>query len=238
MPWKPLSQICREVEQLPLPPFTPTEATKLTGVLAHHLGVNPSEISLAALEAAWFTIPKCLEFVMHRDAREMKWLVSGRRSPEGKREVIRPDHWAFLTMDIEHHIARDLDGKVVYADLKGAFGNDLTEEEWQSVEHQLAPPSPAPVSKAGAEDRAPASNALHTRPQSETAKFRKRLREWIEEFVVTEEAQGLVKTEILQRARLKFKFPITENMFREVWRAAEIPAGFRNPGVRLKRTPG
>ena len=149
MPWKSLFQICREVEQLPLRPSTPTEATELTGVLARHLGINPSEISLAALEAAWFTIPKCLEFVMHRDAREMKWFVSGRRSPDGKREVIRPDHWAFLTLDIEHQIARDLDGRLVYADLKGAFGNDLTEEEWQSVELQLAPPSPAPVSKDG-----------------------------------------------------------------------------------------
>ena len=150
MPWKPLSQICREVEQRPLPPLTPTEATELTDTLARHFGINPSEISLAALERAWFTIPKCLVYVMRRDAREMKWLVSGRRSPDGEREVIRPDHWAFLTMDLEHQAARDLDGKVVYADLKGAFGNDLTEEEWLSVRDQLAPPSPAPVPKAGA----------------------------------------------------------------------------------------
>ena len=149
MPWKPFSQMCREVGQLPLRPFTPTEATELTDVLARQLGVNPSEISLAALEAAWFTIPKYLEIVMRSGAREMKWFVSGRRSPDGKREVIRPDHWAFLTLDIERQVARDLDGKLVYADLKGAFGNDLTEEEWQSVESQLAPPSPAPDSKGG-----------------------------------------------------------------------------------------
>ena len=148
MPWKSLFQILREVEQLPLRPLTPTEATELTDTLARHLGKNPSEISLAALEAAWFTIPKYLEFVMHRNAREMKWFVSGRRSPDRKREVIRPDHWAFLTLDIERQVARDLDGKLVYADLKGAFGSDLTEEEWQSVERQLAPPSPALVSKA------------------------------------------------------------------------------------------
>ncbi len=141
--------MCREVGQLPLRPFTPTEATELTDVLARQLGVNPSEISLAALEAAWFTNPKYLEFVMRSGAREMKWFVSGRRSPDGKHEVIRPDRWAFLTLDIERQVARELDGKFVYADLKGAFSNDLTEEEWQSVRDQLAPPSPAPVPKAG-----------------------------------------------------------------------------------------
>lgn len=227
MPWKPLSQICREVEQLPLPPFTPTEATKLTGVLAHHLGVNPSEISLAALEAAWFTIPKCLEFVMLRDAREMKWLVSGRRSPEGKREVIRPDHWAFLTMDIERHIARDLDGKVVYADLKGAFGNDLTEEEWQSVKRQLA----------AAEDRAPASNAPHPRSQSETAKLRKRVTKWIEEFAATDEAKGRVKAYFFQRVHSAVGQSVPYYMFREAWTAAEIHEGFKKAGARPKRIP-
>ena len=209
----------------------------MTDALARHLGVNPSEISLAALEAAWFTIPKYLGIVMRGGAREMKWFVSGRRSPDGKREVIRPDHWAFLTLDIEHQVARDLDGKLVYADLKGAFGSDLTEEELLSVKRQLAPPSPAPVLKAGAEDRAPASNAPHPRSQSETAKLRKQLTKWIEEFAVTEEAKRLVKAEFLQRARGEFDTPITENVFREAWRFAEIPAVFRKAGTRLRHTP-
>ena len=149
MPWRPLLEICREVEQIPLR-LTPTAATELTGAFARRLGVNPSEISHAALlEVARLAIPKNLETVMRLSALEMKWLASGRRSADGKREVIRPDHWAFLTLDIELQVVRGLDGKVVYADVKGAFGNDLTEEEWQSVEYQLAPPSPAPVSKAG-----------------------------------------------------------------------------------------
>lgn len=169
MPWKPLSQICRQVEELPFRP-TSTAVAELKGVLARRLGVDPSEISHAALlEAGGLMIPELLEVVMHNGAREMKWLVSGRRSPDGEREFIRPDHWAFLTIDIEHKIARDLDGKVVYADLKGAFGNDLTEEEWQSVRDQLAPPSPAPVPKAGTT----APNADTPQPDAGTPETRR-----------------------------------------------------------------
>ena len=169
MPWRPLFEICREVEQLPLR-LTSTAATELTGALARRLGVNPPEISRAALlEATRLAIPENLEAVMRLGAREMKWLASGRCSADGKREVIHPDRWAFLTLDIERQAARDLDGKVVYADLRGAFGNDLTEEEWQSVELQLAPPSPAPDLKAGTA----VPTAVTPQPDAETPETRR-----------------------------------------------------------------
>ena len=102
-------------------------------------------------------------------------------------------------------------------------------------ERALAPetqPQNRPQSEAVA-----TSNALHTRPQSETAKLRKQLREWIEEFAATKEATGCVKADFLQRAREEVDTRITENMFKEVWRAAEVPAVFRNAGARLKHTP-
>ena len=81
------------------------------------------------------------------------------------------------------------------------------------------------------------SNALNTQPQSETAKLRKRLRKWIEKFAVTEEAKGLVKADFLQLAREKVNKRITDNLFKETWRVAEIPAVFREAGPPLKRRP-
>ena len=91
MPWKPLSQICREIEELPFRP-TPTAAAELKGVLARRLGVNPSEISHAnLLEVVRRGTPECLEILIRFYAREARWLASGRRSPDGEREVNR-DH--------------------------------------------------------------------------------------------------------------------------------------------------
>ena len=81
-----------------------------------------------------------------------------------------------------------------------------------------------------------ASNTLHTQSQSETAKLRKRLTKWIEEFAATDEAKGLVKAEFFQRARGEVDLRIPYWMFREAWSAAEIPAAFKKAGPRLKRT--
>ena len=81
------------------------------------------------------------------------------------------------------------------------------------------------------------SNALHLRSQSETAKLRKRLTKWIEEFAVTDEAKGLVKADFFELALKGVDPRIPYYMFREAWSAAEIPEDFTKPGVRLKRTP-
>ena len=81
------------------------------------------------------------------------------------------------------------------------------------------------------------SNALPTRTQSETAKLRKRLTKWIEEFAVTDEAKGLVKADFFELALKGVDPRIPYYMFREAWSAAEIPEDFTKPGVRLKRTP-
>lgn len=92
-------------------------------------------------------------------------------------------------------------------------------------------PQNLPQSEAGL-----ASNTLHTQSQSETAKLRKRLTKWIEEFAATDEAKGLVKAEFFQRARGEVDLRIPYWMFREAWSAAEIPAAFKKAGPRLKRT--
>ena len=79
------------------------------------------------------------------------------------------------------------------------------------------------------------SNAPHPRSQSETAKLRKRVTKWIEEFAVTDEAKPLVKADFFQLAqnRVKSCIPISHHMFREAWSAAEIPGAFKKAGVRL-----
>ena len=144
MPWRPLLEVCREVERLSVR-LNPAATKELKLFFANRLGIAVGQISDNDLSRVIkSTTLQRPEGAMVHAAREMLWLASGRRSADGKREVIRPDRWAFLTLDIEHQAARDLDGKVVYADLKGAFGNDLTEEEWQEVELGLAPPKPTP----------------------------------------------------------------------------------------------
>ncbi len=132
-------------------------------------------------------------------------------------------------------IAITNDARSQFCDRHG-LEHPKSDDQEPPQEKSQATPETQPQNRPQSEALA-TSNALHTRPQSETAKLRTRLRKWIEEFAVTEEATGLVKTDFLQRAREKVDPRITDNMFKETWRAADIPAVFRNAGVRLKHTP-
>ena len=172
MPWRPLLEICREVERLSVR-LNPAATKELKLFFANRLGLAVGQISDDDLsKVIKSTTLKNLEGVMVHAAREMKWLASGRRSADGNREVIHPDRWAFLTLDIEHQAVRDLNGNVVYADLKGAFGNDLTEKEWQEVELGLTPPTP--TTRVGHEPKEAVEIAAPEESEDEPAPPRKK----------------------------------------------------------------
>ena len=172
MPWRPLLEICREVERLSVR-LDPAATKELKLYFANRLDLAVGQISDDDISTVTkFATLQRPEVVMVHAAREMKWLAFGRRSADGIREVIHPDRWGYLTLDIEHQAARDLNGKVVYADLKGAFGNDLTEKEWQEVELGLTPPKP--TTRVGHELQEPAETPVPEEPEDEPVPPRKK----------------------------------------------------------------
>ncbi len=76
-----------------------------------------------------------------------------------------------------------------------------------------------------------AASQSHT----ETAQLRGKLQRWLEEETAKPEAQSLVKEDFLKRAREKVDKHITENLFHEVWRIANLAERFRKKGRRLGR---
>jgi len=69
--------------------------------------------------------------------------------------------------------------------------------------------------------------------QSEKAKLRGRLRDFLQRGTRTDPPQARTKAEWLDAARQRFGADaVTDNLFKEVWRDADLPAVWRAPGRR------
>jgi hypothetical protein len=79
-----------------------------------------------------------------------------------------------------------------------------------------------------------AADASVPRDQASLAKLRADLRRWLEREALAR-GPSWYKSDYREAARSEFGDLVTDNLFDEVWRFAELPGALREPGLRKKR---
>ena len=79
-----------------------------------------------------------------------------------------------------------------------------------------------------------AADASVPRAQASLAKLRADLRRWLEREALAR-GPSWYKSDYREAARSEFGDLVTDNLFDEVWRFAELPGALREPGLRKKR---
>ena len=77
--------------------------------------------------------------------------------------------------------------------------------------------------------------APESRAQVKIAGLRRGVQKWIEKTASEEDPERFTKGDFLACAREHFAENVTENLFNEAWRGADIPAGFKKQGRRPGR---
>ena len=108
----------------------------------------------------------------------------------------------------------DENGKRIQAGLEAA------------AETPVAVPEGADVGSMAAHD---------SRSHADAAYLRRRLKQWLEDTAKTEDPEKYTKDNFRADAREKLDKNISESMFREVWREAKVPKGFKQKGRRPGR---
>ena len=75
------------------------------------------------------------------------------------------------------------------------------------------------------------AEASEPREHTSLAKLRVDLRRWLEEKAA-EQSSTWCKKDYLTAARKEVDAEVTDNLFKEVWRSAKLPAALRKPGLR------
>ena len=165
------------------------------------------------------------------DTAEILWETNKFRRPTGEHFQVFWDI-EVCRRDLDLWLAR---GKTETADTSGDLRDTTAINQPPNAQ---AEPSDQPIDRAA--DQLKAANEQDTNGNDERSNVvltrnRTKIREFIEKRAATEDPKSYKKADFETSAHEDLDFNFTPSMFREAWRAAEIPEEFKKGGVRSKK---